>query len=67
MSRTGKRGKDGKASWAFRKLRAETEIAERQLAEMRMRLAYERVKVFVAIAGVIIAMIVMFDTIGLFS
>ncbi len=67
MSRTGKRSKDGKASWEFRKLRAETEIAERQLAEMRMRLAYERVKVFVAIAGVIIAMIVMFDTIGLFS
>ena len=67
MSRTGKRRSDGKAAWELRKLRAETEIAERQLAEMSMRRLLDIVKVSVTIVGVIIAMIVMFQTIGLLS
>ena len=67
MSRTGKRRSDGKAAWELRKLQAETEIAERQLAEMPMRRLFDIVKVSVAIVGVIIAMIVMFQTIGLLS
>ena len=67
MSRTGKRRNDGKATWELRKLRAETEIAERQLAEMSMRRLLDIVKVSVTIVGVIIAMIVMFQTIGLLS
>ena len=37
MHETGKRRSGGKAAWELRKLRAETEIAERQLAEMPMR------------------------------
>ena len=45
MSRIGKRRSDGKAAWEFRKLRAETEIAERQLAEMPMRRLLDVVKV----------------------
>ena len=36
MSRAGKRRGNGKAAWELRKLRAETEIAEHQLAEMPM-------------------------------
>ena len=36
MSRTDKRRSEGKAAWELRKLQAETEIAERQLAEMPM-------------------------------
>ena len=67
MNGTGRRRHDGNASWVFRKLRAEAEIAERQLAEMPMRRALDIAKVSVAIVGVIIAMIVMFDNIGLFS
>ena len=67
MSGNGKRRHDGNASWVFRKLRAEAEIAERQLAEMPMRRVLEVAKVSVAIVGVVIAMIVMFDNIGLFS
>ena len=48
-------------------LRAETEIAERRLAEIRVRRLLDVVKTTVAIVGVIIAMIVMFQTIGLLS
>ena len=55
------------AAWELRKLRAETEIAERQLAEMPMRRLLDIVKVSVTIVGVILAMIVMFRTIGLLS
>ena len=67
MSRTDKRRSDGKAAWELRKLRAETEIAERQLAEMPMRRLFDIVRMSVAIVGVIIAMILMFQTIGLLS
>ena len=67
MSRTGKRRNDGKAAWGLRKLRAETEIAERQLAEMPMRRLLDIMRMSVAIVGVIIALIVMFQTIGLLS
>ena len=67
MSRTGKRRNDGKAAWELRKLQAETEIAERQLAEMSMQRLLDIVKVSVTIVGVIIAMVVMFQTIGLLS
>ena len=37
MHETGKRRSGGKAARELRKLRAETEIAERRLAEMPMR------------------------------
>ena len=67
MSRSGKPRSDGKAAWELRKPQAETEIAERQLAEMPMRRLIDVVKVSVAIVGVIIAIIVMFQTIGLLS
>ena len=67
MSGTGERRSDGRAAWELRKLRAETEIAERQLAEMPMRRLLDVAKVSVAIVGVIIAMILMFRTIGLLS
>ena len=67
MSRTGKRRSDGKAAWELRKLQAETEIAERQLAEMPMRRLFDIVRIIVAIVGFIIAMILMFQAIGLLS
>ena len=68
MSRTGRRRRNaGKASWELRKLRVDTEIAERQLAWMTVRELLEIVKVILAIAAVTIAMVGMFHTIGLFS
>lgn len=67
MSRTGRRRRQRRrASLEFKKLRAETGIAERQLDEMRLRMAYETVKVSVAIVIGFNATIVMFKTIGLF-
>ena len=66
MSRTGRRRNDGKSSLELKKLRAETGIAERQLKEMRLRMYYETVKVWLAILIAFNATIVMFKTIGLF-
>ena len=66
MSRTGRRRNDGKSSLELKKLRAETGIAERQLEEMRLRMIYETVKVWLAILIAFNATIVMFKTIGLF-
>ena len=66
MSRTGRRRNDGKSSLELKKLRAETAIAERQLKEMRLRMIYETVKVWLAILIAFNATIVMFKTIGLF-
>ena len=66
MSRTGRGRDDSKSSLELRRLRAETGIAERQLKEMRLRMAYETIKVSVAIMIAFNATIVMFKTIGLF-
>lgn len=67
MSRTGRRRRQRqRASLEFKKLWAETGIAERQLNEMRLRMAYETIKVVVAIVIAFNATIVMFKTIGLF-
>ena len=51
----------------MRELQADTEIAERQLAEMPMRRLLDVVKLSVAIVEIIIAMIATFQTIGLLS
>ena len=66
MSRTGRRRNDGKSSLELKKLRAETGIAERQLKEMRLRMIYETIKVWVAIVIAFNATVVMSKTIGLF-
>ena len=58
---------DGRAAWEMRELQADTEIAERQLAEMPMRRLLDVVKLSVAIVEIIIAMIATFQTIGLLS
>ena len=67
MSRTGRRRRQrSRTSLELRRLRAETGIAERQLEETRLRLAYETIKVSVAIVIAVNATIVMFKTIGMF-
>ena len=67
MSRTGgRRRQRSRTSLELVRLRAETGIAERQLKEMRLRLAYETIKVSVAIVIAVNATIVMFKTIGMF-
>lgn len=67
MSRTGRRRRQrSKTSLEFRRLRAETGIAERQLEEMRLRMTYETIKVWLAVVIAVNATIVMFKTIGLF-
>ena len=67
MSRTGRRRTNtGKAALEFRRLYAETRIAERQLKEMRLRMGYETVKVGVALVIAFNATAVMLKTVGLF-
>ena len=66
MSGTGRRRNDGRPSLELRKLRAEAGIAERQLREMRLRMIYETIKVWVAIVIAFNATVVMSKTIGLF-
>ena len=67
MSRTRRRRRDsGKVALEFRRLHAETRIAERQLKEMRLRLGYETVNVGVALVIAFNATVVMLKTIGLF-
>lgn len=50
----------------LKRLRAETGIAERQLNEMRLRMAYETIKVGVAVVIAFNATVVMLKTVGLF-
>ena len=69
MSRTGRRRNDGKSSLEPNRLRAETGIAERQLRElkeMRLRMIYETIKVWVGVLIAFNATVVMSRTIGLF-
>ena len=67
MSRTGRRRRQSsKTSLEFRRLRAETRIAERQLEEMRLRMTYETIKVWLAVVIAFNATIVMFKPIGMF-
>ena len=67
MSRTRKRSTNtGKAALELRRLRAETRIAERQFNEMRLRMAYETIKVGVAVVIAFNATAVMLKTVGLF-
>ena len=67
MSSTGRRrSNSGKAALELRRLHAETRIAERQLKEMRLRVAYETVKVGVALVIAFNATVVMLKTVGLF-
>ncbi|MCY3818183.1 MAG: hypothetical protein OXH52_02295 [Gammaproteobacteria bacterium] len=67
MNRTGKRSRGGNASRRVRKLRADSEIAEREAGGDANANGLRAAKVAVALAGVIMVMIVMFHAIGLFS